>query len=66
MVISARAIRIFRGIMMVKLKHKCPQKPLILPAALHLDLNFKSYAFATHVYTELLCNKTICLTISVG
>lgn len=31
--ISARAIRIFRGIMIVKLKHKCPQKPLILPAA---------------------------------
>lgn len=37
--ISARAIRIFRGIMMVKLKHKCPQKPLILPADLHLDLS---------------------------
>ena len=36
MEIIARAMRIFRGIMMVKLKHKCPQKPLILPAALDL------------------------------
>ncbi len=47
--------------MMVKLKHKCPQKPLILPAALHLETlaQFQVIIFCNNVDLETMLLKII-------
>ncbi len=54
--------------MMVKLKHKCPQKPLILPAALHLETlaQFQVIIFCNNVDLETMLLKIIFVIYILG